>query len=164
MRAFALLAVLFCACSPRIAVYVGEGERDELVTATADAVDAWNARLGVPVLDLVVTDSPRAAYADLGAVHVTTTDKPRCGDNACTVHVGALNRIAVRAGALDDMEAPTLDWLLDHEMGHVLGLTHVEGTPNVMNADPWFGEESSATTAKQRRRARAVAGLEALAL
>jgi hypothetical protein len=149
-------------------VYVAESEPDALVEATAHAVDWWNERLGFRALALRVTSTPRAAYLDAFAVHVRSADKLRTEttddgtpSSACATPAGITNVIAVRTYAVDTMADVTLAWLLAHELGHVLGLEHSDNAANLMyRGVPKQFHEGHELTRKQRRRARAIAGLE----
>jgi hypothetical protein len=149
-------------------VYVADSEPDALVEATAAAVDWWNERLGFRALVLRVTSTPRAAYLDAFAVHVRSRDKlrtPTAADgtpsSACATPLGLTNVITVRPYAVDTMADVTLQWLLAHELGHVLGLAHSSDAENLMyEGRPQQFHEGHELTRKQRRRARAIAGLE----
>lgn len=155
-----LFAFLLVGCGPQIHVYVGEDESERLIEAVADAVDFWNERIGADVLALHVTSAldTRTSYGPDSIVVVSQKKVVAKDSHAYTFSAGLFTRTAVENSAIRDPEID-LRWLLAHELGHALGLTHVHERDNIMFAQPWWGEASMATTAQQRRRVRSLTAL-----
>lgn len=163
MRALWLLLTVLLGCSPGVHVYVGSDEPDTLIEATSLAVERWNESLGVDILEVRVSDTPRAARVDAFSILVRSCERAEgpADRNAYTKARGLWATVSVERGALRLFDDREREWLITHELGHAFGLVHVEGD-NLMHDAYWTEDETFSTTRAQRRRVRAVLGLESL--
>lgn len=167
MRRFLPLTMLtLSACTGGIPVYLDTETPEEIVTATENAVERWNDALGIDALYVRDIENPRFAYVDTFSILVECRETVIGPDNryAYTFAIGLINHIGVECDNVlsDDYFTPAhLEWLLSHELGHVLGLGHVSDEANLMD-DSWVGFDNFALSRKQLRRARTIAGIETI--
>lgn len=98
------------------------------VRATQTAVAYWNETMGAPVF--VLSSAPASDTRECGVVRVTGNPKP--GYRAWTDWDDCSATVAVKD---NDSTLQTRDFVVRHELGHVLNLEHddVDGLHNLMS-------------------------------
>jgi predicted Zn-dependent protease len=161
------LILLLGACNPlTIPVYVHESEDERLITAVADEVDWWNEQIGMDILESRVVGSFTRVPFDGMCLIVQSRRKTVMGDDktdANTVNLLHVRHIYVENNEITNPEN-SLNWLLAHELGHALGLIHIDTPDNLMYGNQTVGESSIKLTKQQIRRVRAAVGLSAILL
>ena len=162
MRLFALsLLCLLSGCLRAIPVYVDSSEPKALQEAAESAVERWNEALNVDAFALDIRDNPRIAYVDLFSVIIESREHVHASESdAYTFAIGLVNHVAIEKEALSYYDAPFLEYLLTHEMGHVLGLKDLSDETNLMYQWATPGIESHHLSKGQLRVARIVAGID----
>ena len=112
---------------PPTSIVVDAAMTQEQFEAIADAVVVWNERLGVEALAIVVEDDC-SKWPDGVCIAVCPVD-----DGALAETWGRLKgRVCLRDATVD------AQGIIEHELGHVLGLDDVEQPGRLMNVD-WTG-------------------------
>lgn len=157
----AALGALLCACSSAaLPVYIGADEPDEIVGATADAVDFWNDALGYWALEVRMVANAREGLRDPFAVRVVGVAYVDASSRAHADAYVVTNRVRVERHA-EWVDSADTRRALAHELGHVLGLEHrCAPAQNLMcDGAEQYGER---LTRAQRRRVRGLLALRSV--
>lgn len=155
-----VLCALSCACQMSRTVYVDDSEIDVFVESVAEAVERWNERAGEELLELRVARLSRLGYLDPTSIYVTTQHRVigPAGRKGNTTFSGLNMRVAIESDVEVD-QPEKLPWLLTHELGHAMGLGHVEDDDCNVMREGWSEckmEPRVVATARQVRIARSV--------